>query len=574
LHSLPRPASRGPPRHHPARSAAINPALSQSASTPGQRRATRWLLSSPGGTKRLAQWSRRKSYEPAKDPNQRGSFGGPSHGEGVSAIHLAAQSGQRQAVLALLDLGADPTITDDLHRGTAMGWTRVGGHDGLVGILARPVPPRNDDGLDVDAAEVLRAVRVHSILPDALTQAADAALQAAGVQHVAHGTADPVSAAAAAADDPWAVALLGPYRSGAVAEAVLASAPAGLALLAPVATWAGVTRDDEPGGDIPAKHRGTVLRLVAREVARRLANHLLATGQRALVIAGAHEYGRQLDGQLRLVGLPRAERVDDADLLVLAGLAGQPEIAAAAETAPLPVIAFDGAQGATLGDRDVRLALPYAPVEGVPTSDLPAGVQQARHAAELVTRALAEGATDRRTTLAAVRRLGGFDTQGDPPEPPVWLWRTDPAWNLQADRPISPAVARSHRGKSAPRPASEIGLSGRWGDPGRLDDLHQAAVHDVEPHVASGGVVKAVGNGPQDLEPERAIEPHGALITLDDCVELDPAEPFRPSPLDHVLCQGTADAPDRPSSCRSRRASHLPRGWRTCSLSPLSLPLL
>ncbi|MGZ4327994.1 MAG: ankyrin repeat domain-containing protein [Solirubrobacteraceae bacterium] len=46
------------------------------------------------------------------DPNQRGTFGGPSHGEGVTAIHLAAQSGQRDALAALLELGADPLIQD------------------------------------------------------------------------------------------------------------------------------------------------------------------------------------------------------------------------------------------------------------------------------------------------------------------------------------------------------------------------------------------------------------------------------------------------------------------------------
>jgi ankyrin repeat protein len=69
------------------------------------------------------------------DPNQRGSFGGPSHGEGVTAIHLAAQSGQRQALLALLEHGADPLITDNLHGGNALGWARVGGHDDLADIL-------------------------------------------------------------------------------------------------------------------------------------------------------------------------------------------------------------------------------------------------------------------------------------------------------------------------------------------------------------------------------------------------------------------------------------------------------
>ncbi|MGH2882364.1 MAG: ankyrin repeat domain-containing protein, partial [Solirubrobacteraceae bacterium] len=69
------------------------------------------------------------------DTNRRGTFGGPSHGEGVTAIHPAAQAGRRQALIALLELGADPLLVDDLHGGTAIGWARVGGHDSLSDIL-------------------------------------------------------------------------------------------------------------------------------------------------------------------------------------------------------------------------------------------------------------------------------------------------------------------------------------------------------------------------------------------------------------------------------------------------------
>jgi ankyrin repeat protein len=69
------------------------------------------------------------------DPDRRGTFGGPSHGDGVTAIHLAAQSGQREAVAALLELGADPLIRDKLHGGNALGWARVGGHGELADIL-------------------------------------------------------------------------------------------------------------------------------------------------------------------------------------------------------------------------------------------------------------------------------------------------------------------------------------------------------------------------------------------------------------------------------------------------------
>ena len=69
------------------------------------------------------------------DPNQRGTFGGPDHGEGVTALHLAAQAGRREAVETLLELGADPTIHDSLHDGPPSGWAEFGGHQELAEIL-------------------------------------------------------------------------------------------------------------------------------------------------------------------------------------------------------------------------------------------------------------------------------------------------------------------------------------------------------------------------------------------------------------------------------------------------------
>jgi len=77
----------------------------------------------------------RTLVELGADPNQRGTFGGPGHGEGVTALHLAAQAGQRDAVTVLLELGADPLIRDDLHGGNALGWARVGGHEELSDVL-------------------------------------------------------------------------------------------------------------------------------------------------------------------------------------------------------------------------------------------------------------------------------------------------------------------------------------------------------------------------------------------------------------------------------------------------------
>ena len=77
----------------------------------------------------------RTLVELGADVDQRGTFGGPSHGEGITAIHLAAQSGQREAVVTLLELGADPLVRDHLHGGNALGWARVGGHGDLGDVL-------------------------------------------------------------------------------------------------------------------------------------------------------------------------------------------------------------------------------------------------------------------------------------------------------------------------------------------------------------------------------------------------------------------------------------------------------
>src|SRR3954453_12786956 len=163
---------------------------------------------------------------------------------------------------------------------------------------------------------------VHSTLPDSLTAVVDEGLRGAGVEHRAHGPGAPMRAAGTAAADAAAGALIGPLRSADVADVVEATAPAGLPLIAPVATWAGVTRDDEPGCDDAADHRGTGIRMVARDsvVAARLAAVLQESARRAFVVAGEHDSGRQLDAQLRVAGLPRTDDPIAADLVVLAGL--------------------------------------------------------------------------------------------------------------------------------------------------------------------------------------------------------------------------------------------------------------
>jgi ankyrin repeat protein len=67
---------------------------------------------------RAAEWL----LDHGANVNQRGTFGGPSHGQGVTALHLAAQNGHIAMVKLLLERGADASIEDDLYHGTPVGW--------------------------------------------------------------------------------------------------------------------------------------------------------------------------------------------------------------------------------------------------------------------------------------------------------------------------------------------------------------------------------------------------------------------------------------------------------------------
>lgn len=94
---------------------------------PGRVEAARWLL------------------DHGADVNQRATFGGPTHGDGVTALHLAAQNGQLSLVEFLVTRGADPTIEDVIYRSTPAGWAaHFGAHDVasyLEGLRGRSAPP-------------------------------------------------------------------------------------------------------------------------------------------------------------------------------------------------------------------------------------------------------------------------------------------------------------------------------------------------------------------------------------------------------------------------------------------------
>jgi ankyrin repeat protein len=53
--------------------------------------------------------------------DRRATFGGLTHGQGITALHMASQNGHLSMVQLLIARGADPSIKDDLHHGDAEG---------------------------------------------------------------------------------------------------------------------------------------------------------------------------------------------------------------------------------------------------------------------------------------------------------------------------------------------------------------------------------------------------------------------------------------------------------------------
>lgn len=84
--------------------------------------------------------------------NQRAPFGGPEHGEGVTALHLAAQQGDLPMSQLLCDRGADPTVDDRIYHSTPSGWAEHGGHTGVRDYLRSRVPDQDGDGADRSSA--------------------------------------------------------------------------------------------------------------------------------------------------------------------------------------------------------------------------------------------------------------------------------------------------------------------------------------------------------------------------------------------------------------------------------------
>ncbi|SES05283.1 Ankyrin repeat [Lentzea xinjiangensis] len=70
------------------------------------------------------------------NPDQRTGFGGPLHGEGVTALHLAAERGHLPVIRILLDAGADRTITDVNFEATPANWAGHNDHGEAQALLS------------------------------------------------------------------------------------------------------------------------------------------------------------------------------------------------------------------------------------------------------------------------------------------------------------------------------------------------------------------------------------------------------------------------------------------------------
>jgi len=72
------------------------------------------------------------------DVNHKATFGGLTHGQGITALHLAAQYGHLAMVQLLLERGADRFVKDDLYHATPEGSAEYFGQKAVRNYLRKP----------------------------------------------------------------------------------------------------------------------------------------------------------------------------------------------------------------------------------------------------------------------------------------------------------------------------------------------------------------------------------------------------------------------------------------------------
>jgi ankyrin repeat protein len=95
-------------------------------------RGTPLIWSATKGRLATAQWL----LDHGAEVNRRATFGGLSHGQGVTALHLAAQSDHVGMVRLLLERGGDLTIADTLYQSTPASWAAHFGAARVQELLA------------------------------------------------------------------------------------------------------------------------------------------------------------------------------------------------------------------------------------------------------------------------------------------------------------------------------------------------------------------------------------------------------------------------------------------------------
>ena len=73
--------------------------------------------------------------------DQKATFGGLTHGQGITALHIAAQYGHMAVVRRLVERDADRSIKDDLYHATAEGGASYFGQNQVRDYLRSPGEP-------------------------------------------------------------------------------------------------------------------------------------------------------------------------------------------------------------------------------------------------------------------------------------------------------------------------------------------------------------------------------------------------------------------------------------------------